>query len=204
MRAFLVLTLFLGSSMSLHADTFVYVSMAPEQQIQVYRLDPADGKLIPVERVKVQGAPGSLGVDPQKRSLFASLRTNSTLASFRIDPATGKLKHVSTAALPKGENAAFVGTDRSGRWLLSASYAAGKVVVHRLGDDGTIQEPAAQTVATAMTAHAIATDPDNRWVFVPHVTPNAVFQFRFDAASGKLTDAGKAPGGMKKSGFIPP
>jgi 6-phosphogluconolactonase len=139
-------------------------------------------------------------VDPQRRFLFASLRTTSSLASFRIDPATGKLKHISTAALPKGENAAFVGTDRSGRWLLSASYAAGTVVVHRLGEDGTIQTPAVQTVKTARTAHCTATDPENRWVFVPHVTPNAVFQFRLDAATGKLTEAGKAPGGAAKAG----
>src|SRR5262249_12399250 len=37
-------------------------------------------------------------------------------------------------------------------------------------------------------------------VFVPHVAPNAVYQFRFDAATGKLTDAGKAPGGADKAG----
>jgi 6-phosphogluconolactonase len=174
--------------------------MAPEQKIQVYRLDPNDGKLTPVETVAVEGAPGSLGVDPEKKYLFASLRTTSSLASFRIDPATGKLKHLSTAALPKGENAAFVGTDRSGRWLLSASYSAGKVVVHKLNDDGTIETPAVQTVQTVNTAHCIATDPGNRFVFVPHVAPNAVYQFRLDATTGKLTDAGKAPGGAEKAG----
>src|SRR5262249_23200582 len=124
----------------------------------------------------------------------------SALASFGIDPATGSLKQLSTAALPKGENAAFVGTDRTGRWLLSASYAAGKVVVHRLNDDGTIQTPPVQTVTTTKTAHAVATDPANRFVFVPHVAPNVVFQFRLDAAKGTLTEAGKAPGGTDKAG----
>ena len=43
----------------------------------------------PVEAVAVEGTPGALAVDPQKKHLFASLRSNSTLASFRIDPATG-------------------------------------------------------------------------------------------------------------------
>jgi 6-phosphogluconolactonase len=57
-----------------------------------------------------------------------------------------------------------------------------------------------QTVKTAVTAHAIATDPGNRFVFVPHVTPNAIYQFRFDGATGKLTEAGKARGGTKKAG----
>src|SRR5256714_11060411 len=116
--------------------------MAPEQKIQIYRLEPAEGKLTAVEAITVEGAPGALAVDPGKKFLFASLRSNSTLASFRLDPATGKLKLLSTASLPKGENAAFVGTDRTGRWLLSASYAAGKVVVHRLTDAGMIRTPA--------------------------------------------------------------
>jgi 6-phosphogluconolactonase len=58
-----------------------------------------------------------------------------------------------------------VSTDRTGRWLLSASFAAG-----------------------------------NRFVFVPHVAPNAVFQFRLDPASGKLTAAGRAPGGTAWAG----
>jgi 6-phosphogluconolactonase len=200
MRWFLTPILFLGPVMSLHADPFVYVSMAPEQKIQIYRLDAREGKLTAVEAVPVEGTPGALAVDPQKKFLFASLRSNSTLASFRIDPATGKLKHLSTAPLPPGENAAFVGTDRTGRWLVSASYAAGKVVVHRLNDDGTIQVPPVQTVTTAKTAHSFATDRDNRWLFVPHVAPNAVFQFRFDAETGKLTAAGQAPGGTDKAG----
>lgn len=200
MRWLVTILSFLGLTMSVAADTFVYVSMAPEQKIQVFRLDAKNGQLSPVETVAVDGAPGALALDPQKKFLFASLRSNSTLASFRIDPATGKLRPLSTAALPKGENAAFVRTDHTGRWLLSASYAAGKVVVHRLKEDGTIETPAVQTVATAKTAHCIALDRDNRFVFVPHVAPNAVFQFQLDADSGKLADAGKAPGGAEKAG----
>jgi 6-phosphogluconolactonase (cycloisomerase 2 family) len=182
------------------ATTYLYVSMAPEQKIQIYRLDLAKGVLTPVDTLSVEGTPGSLAVDRQKKFLFASLRTTSTLGSYRIDPASGKLSHLSTAALPAGENAAFVNTDRTGRWLLSASYAAGKVVVHGLNDDGTIQSPAVQTVVTAQTAHCIGIDRPNKFVFVPHVTPNAVYQFHLDASTGLLTDAGKAPGGADKAG----
>lgn len=200
MRSLFTLLLFLGSTMTLHADTFVYVSMAPEQKIRVYRLDPKDGALTVADTTAVEGTPGAIAVDPGRKFLFASLRSNSALASFRIDPATGKLKALGTVALPKGENAAFVGTDRTGRWLLSASYSAGKVVLHGINANGTIKTPAVQTVETAKTAHAIGTDRDNRFVFVPHVAPNAVFQFRLDAATGKLTDAGKAPGGADRAG----
>jgi 6-phosphogluconolactonase len=199
MRLALSMALVLGGPMSLHADTFVYVSMAPEQKVQVYRLGPKDGRLTSVQVVAVKGGPGALAVDPERKFLFASLRTTNSLASFRIDPATGMLSPLSTVSLPKGENAAFVATDRTGRWLLSASYAAGKVVVHGLAG-GKIQTPAVQTLTTAKTAHAMVPDPGNRFVFVPHVAPNAIYQFRLDAATGRLTGDGKAPGGTKKAG----
>lgn len=198
MRWLLTLFLFPVIAMTLHADTYLYVSMAPEQKIQVFRLNPKGGGLLPIETFAVDGGPGSLAVDPTKKYLFASLRTNSTLASYAIDANTGKLKHLSTASLPKGENAAFVGTDRGGRWLISASYMAGKVVVHEL-KDGHIKSPI-MTVETAKTAHAFVNDPDNRWVFVPHVTPNAIFQFKLDANTGKISDAGKAQGGAPNAG----
>src|SRR5438045_2218447 len=139
MRWMMTAVVFLGSMATLSADTFVYVSMGPEQKIQIYRLDSRDGKLTPVEAVAVEAAPAALAVDPQRKYLFASLRSKDSLASFRIDPATGKLKQLSTAALPKGESATFVGTDRTGGWLLSASYRGAKVVVHRLHDDASTQ-----------------------------------------------------------------
>ncbi|MCE9608493.1 MAG: lactonase family protein [Planctomycetia bacterium] len=185
----------LGWAMNAHADTYVYVSLVAEQKIQILRLNPSDGSLTPVDAVAVDGGPGSLGVDPQKKFLFASLRSTSTLASFRIDSATGKLTLISSATRPTGEGAAYVTTDRAGRWLLSASYGLGRAVVHRLSDDGKIVSPAVDVVETAKTAHSVATDPDNNFVFVPHPAPNAIFQFKLDHATGKLTDAGKAPGG---------
>ena len=207
MRWFLTLALLLSFAMTASADTFVYVSMAttyipmgPEQKIQIYRLDTQSGALTPVDSLTVAGAPGSLGVDPQKKILYASLRSINGIASYRIDRSTGKLSPLNMVELPTGENAAFVATDRTGRWLLSASYAAGKVVVHPLNDDGSIGSPPVQTVETAKTAHCIAVDRDNQFVFVPHVAPNAVFQFKLDATTGKLTSAGQAPGGADKAG----
>lgn len=179
---------------------FVYASKAPEHQIQVFQLDAPAKKLDAVETFAVEGTPGSLCVDPHRKFLYASLRSTSRLGSYRIDAATGKLKLLNTAPLPQGENAAFVGTDRSGKWLLSASYAAGKVVVHKLADDGSIVTPAVQTVATAKTAHCVALNRENAIAYVPHVVPNAVYQFRFDAKTGLLVEMGQAPGGAAHAG----
>lgn len=202
MKPALALLVMLGLSPALHAETattYVYVSLAAEQQIAVLKLDD-QGELHPVASVDVDGAPGSLGFSPSKQRLYASLRTTSRLAAFRVDAATGRLEPLDSVALPPGENAAFVTTDRAGRQLISASYAAGKVVVHALNDDGSIRSPALQTVVTAKTAHCVAVDPLDRWVFVPHVATNSIYQFRRDAEDGRLTLAGQTAAAAPDAG----
>ena len=181
------------------AATVLYVSCAAEQEIAVLKLDD-DGSLAEVQRVQVDGAPGSLNVDPLRRFLFASLRTSSSIGSFEIEAATGKLRPLGRTKLQDGANAAYVAVDRSGRWLLSASYLGGRVVVHALDADGRIAAEPTQTVETAKTAHCVTFSPSNRTAYVPHVAPNALFQFRFDAASGKLEDVGRAAGGREGAG----
>ncbi len=182
------------------ARTLVYVSKSPEQQIQVFLLDDQAKKLNAAQTIPVDGAPGSLCVDPQKKYLYASLRSTNKIGSFRIDPETGSLQLLNEVSLSDGSNAAFVATDRSGAWLLSASYSGGKVVVHKLNADGSIVSPAVQTIATTQTAHSIAVNRENTVVYVPHVAPNAVYQFRFDDKTGSLKDMGRAPGGTEKAG----
>ena len=167
------------------ADTYVYVSVAGEKKIAVYHLDADQGTLAHKADVATDGEPGALTTDPQRRFLFASIRSAGNLAAFRIDRATGKLTHLNTVAA--GPDPAHLATDRTGRFLLTAYYVAGKVTVHAIGKDGSLGDKPVQTVETAEKAHAVVPDPSNRFVFVPHTGPNAIFQFTFDAQTGKLT-----------------
>jgi 6-phosphogluconolactonase len=74
--------------------------------------------------------------------------------------------------------------------------------VHPVGTDGVVGAQPINRHETAIGAHAISTDPSNRFSFVPHIAriqdnvlepprdnpgPNLIMQFRFDADSGHLT-----------------
>ena len=168
------------------SDTFVYISVAAEKRIAVFLLDSATGKLTHRSDCQVaDGEPGALTVDPEKRFLLAAIRSTGKLASFRLDAATGKLTHINTVTV--GPDPAHISTDRTGRYLLTAYYVAGEVTVHAIGKDGALSEKPLQSIPTADKAHAIVPDPSNRFVFVPHTGPNAIFQFTFDARAGKLS-----------------
>lgn len=167
-------------------DTFVYVSVEREKRIAVYRAD-ASGTLAHRSDISLEGEPGPLITDPRRRFLFASMRSIGKLAAFRIDPATGGLTHVNT--VPAGANPAHLSTDRRGRFLLCAYYDAGKVTVHAIGRDGALSAEPRQSSPTAEKAHAIVLDRQDRFAFVPHTGPNAIFQFVFNRETGKLEPA---------------
>src|SRR5207237_8654481 len=60
------------------------------------------------------------------------------------------------------------------------------VSVDATGKDVMLSDPQ-QVIPTARNAHSIITDNTYRFVFVPHLGTDQIFQFRFDAKTGRLT-----------------
>jgi 6-phosphogluconolactonase len=167
-----------------HAATYVYVSNAEDGDIGMYAME-GDGTLKPGARFEAGKPVMPLSVSPDKRFLYAALRSKPfTVITYVIDRKTGALKQLSKA--PLAESFPYIYVDRSGRWLLGASYGGNLVSVNAIGKDGKVSEPQ-QVIPTARNAHAIITDRTNRYVFVPHLGTDQIFQFRFDAKTGKLT-----------------
>lgn len=166
------------------AREFAYVSLDGENRIAVYSVDEKSGELTPRPDVETPSPPGGLTSDPKNRFLFASLRRAGKLASFRIHE-DGGLTLINV--VEAGADPAYVATDRTGRFLLTAYYVAAKVSVHRIGKDGSLSETPLQEIPTDTKAHAIMTDALNRFAFVPHTGPNAIYQFRFDEKTGLLS-----------------
>src|SRR5215470_3925760 len=182
--AVLAAVLCMVSDLSARAATFVYVSNAEDGDIGMYTLQP-DGSLQPGERFKADKLVMPMAVSPDKRSLIAAVRSKPYRAfSYSIDRGSGALKPVGTG--PLAESLPYISLDRSGRFLLGASYGANLVSVNPVGGDGRVGEPL-QVVPTARNAHSIRTDNTNRFVFAPHLGTDQVFQFLFDDKSGRLT-----------------
>jgi 6-phosphogluconolactonase len=174
----------LASSAPVVAGTFVYVSNAEDGDIGMYTLQ-ADGSLQPGQRFKANKLVMPMVVSPDKRFLIAAVRSKPFQAySYSIDKSSGALNLVGTGTL--AESYPYIALDRSGRFLLGASYGANQVGVNPVGADGRVGEPL-QVIPTARNAHSIRTDNTNRFVFVPHLGTDQVFQFLFDEKSGRLS-----------------
>ena len=171
-------------SAPLLAATFVYVSNAEDGDIGMYTLQ-SDGSLQPGPRFKAEKVVMPMTVSPDKRYLVAAVRSKPFSAyTYSIDRNSGALNLVGTG--PLAESFPYIFFDRSGRYLLGASYGANLVSVNPVGSDGRAGAPM-QVIPTARNAHAIRTDNSNRFAFVPHLGTDQIFQFLFDEKSGRLT-----------------
>ena len=164
--------------------SFVYVSSADDGIIGVYHLGP-DGSLQPKGRVAAGKAVGPLAVSPDKGYLYAAIRSQPvSVLSYAIDAHSGDLRQVSAG--PAAESYPYISTDHRGRFLFGASYGADLIAVHPIDTAGHVGA-ALQVIPIARNAHCIRIDATNRFVFVPALGTDRIYQFVFDAAKGHLS-----------------
>ena len=194
---------------------YVYVAAQDDNKIGVFTMDANTGALTHQSDVAMPGGPSLLAISPDKGTLYVSHREALSLSSQRIDPATGGLTQ--TGSVSVEDWPAYIATDRTGRHLTVAFYGGARAGVYPIGADGELGGPPTESLTTADGAHAILTDRSNRFAFVPHIAyiqdnvleppknipgPNVIYQFRFDADTGRLTP--NDPLQVEMNGFLGP
>jgi len=189
----------------------VYITVSGEGRIARFSMDEITGALTPGEDVALSGRPAYTAIDPSGKYMYVARKENFRITTFSINTTSGDLTELGTVSIDA--DPAYISTDATGRWLFSASYFNGYVGVHPIEPNGVATNPPVEWLTTGMRAHCIHADPSNRFVFVSHIfregAPNAIFQFRFDAATGALTPndpdrcAPKGPDGPRHFRFHP-
>jgi 6-phosphogluconolactonase len=177
------LTALLGVAPAL-AATFVYVSNADDGDIGAYRLLDS-GELQPGARVKAANIVMPMAVSPDRRFLYAASRSKPfSVHAYSINSGTGALTLLQTS--PLAESFPYISLDRTGRFLFGAGYGAALVSVNAVGGDGRVAAEPLQVIPVGRNAHSIRVDESNRFAYVPTLGSDQVFQFTFDAKSGRL------------------
>jgi 6-phosphogluconolactonase len=178
------------------AKTFIYVSNADDGDIRTYIMRLDDGAVLPEARVKVASLVMPMAVSPDRRFLYAASRSKPfSVHAYAIDPGTGALRHLSTS--PTAESFPYISLDKSGRFLLGASYGGHLVSVNAIGADGRVAAEPLQVIPVGRNAHSIRVDESNKFAYVPALGTDEVYQFAFDAKSGRLSPSVPAAQKMK-------
>lgn len=167
------------------SQTYVYVSNATDGNIGSYRMQ-SDGTLQSGPRFDAGAAVGPLAVSPDRRFLYASVRSQPfSVHAYAIDPGSGSLTPLSVS--PLSASGTYISLDQTGRYLFGASYHSNLVSVNAIEPDGQVAAEPLQLIAVGRNAHSIRVDAGNRYVYAPTLGTDQIFQFVFDAKSGRLS-----------------
>jgi 6-phosphogluconolactonase len=167
------------------ATTFVYVSNAEDGDIGVYRMS-ATGEMQPGARATAGKLVGPMTVSPDRRFLYAAVRSKPySVLTYAIDSSMGALTPAGSA--PLAESFPYISLDNSGRYLFGASYGAHLISVNAVDSDGRVSPEPLQVIPIGRNAHSIRVDRTNRYVYVPSLGNDQIFQLVFDEKSGRLT-----------------
>jgi 6-phosphogluconolactonase len=176
-------------------ETVVYVSNAGSKEVFVLAMDRATGALELIEKTPVPGtdkpSPASLpmATSPDKHFLYAQLRSEPyPVSTFAIDWTTGRLGHL--AATPLLDQMAYINTDRTGKFLLAASYVGAKLAIYPINAQSIVEAKATQILDTKPKAHCVVIDAGNKNVYVPVLGGDIVMELKFDPGTGTVLPNG--------------
>ena len=122
----------------------MYANAEQASHVTVYRLDPTDGSLEPIQSLSTLPDEGFDGVNstatvrvhPSGKAVYVSNRGHDSIAAFTVDPSIGLLTpagHSPTKECPR----AF-GVDPDGRFLYAGSDHSGRLTSHRIDSNGQL------------------------------------------------------------------
>jgi 6-phosphogluconolactonase len=180
----------LASALSLpsFAATYAYISSPNDGLISQYELNDSTGVPRLVEQTPAGSKVNPMAISPDGSTLYAALRVAPfSVVSYRIDPHSGHLEKLGQA--PLADSLAYIATDRSGHFLLGASYGASLLSVQAIDAEHRVSEQI-QVYKTGPIAHSIRTDRSDRFAYVGNLGTDSVLQFDLNKTTGALTPIG--------------
>ena len=194
-----------------------YTSSGKSEGIYLYGMDPQTGALDRMSSFKSTN-PSFLAIDRSKRFLYAvnevgeyAGKPGGGVSAFAIDRGGSTRLRFLNEQASEGADPCHLSIDRKGKTLLVANYTGGSISALPIRSDGTLGRAVdvKQHVGSSIKeqqksahAHCIIFDRSERYALAADLGIDKVMIYRFDPASGKLTQ-GKQPWAELQAGAGP-
>ncbi len=181
------------------ANQFVLVADLGLDKIMLYRLDAAQGKLVPhapAYAVKPGAGPRHLAFHPNGRWLYATNELDSTVTTLSYDAQRGVLQELqSLSTLPQdfaGVNyPAHVQVSPSGQFLYVSNRGHDSLAVLQIDEATGVLTTVAHVSTRGQWPRHFMLDPTGNWLLVANQRSDTVVSFRVDPATGRLAPTGQ-------------
>lgn len=182
--------IFAFASLHAAAEQYLFLSHSGDAELRSYVVNPKTGALKKHASLALTGTGGPMTFTRDGRRLYLQghakkedgKRAEPQVFSLTVKGGKARQTHVA----PIKARTPAIHVDDTGALLLGAHYGTGSVSVWEIDEKGNCSGKLLQEIETAPRAHFITTDSSNRFAYVPHTSPNAVYQFALDLKAKRL------------------
>lgn len=165
--------------------------------VYLYRFDYNTGALQPAYALKGVLNPSYLIISPDGKYIYTCSEAQTPnvggVSSLAFDSTKETLTLLSRQN-SGGDNPAYVGTDKAGKWLLCANYSGGSLSIFPLEADGhiapskqviTFQDSSILKRQTSSHIHSGVFSPDARFAFFPDLGADKIRTYQLEPAAAE-------------------
>jgi 6-phosphogluconolactonase len=160
--------------------------------IHAYHFDSETGTLRKVQQVTELGNATFLAVNNDQSNLYAV--SGSRVNAYALNPGTGQLSFLNSVP---SAGSCYVSTASDGNTVFVGNYGGGNAEAIRTSSDGSFDEESVQLVQhqgssvnkerqEAPHVHATVLSPDGRYLMVPDLGTDRVYQYQLNTTSGEI------------------
>lgn len=182
------------------ANRFALVCDLGMDKVMIYRLDRAQGKLIPNQMPWVTSRPGAgprhLSLHPNGRFAYVINELDATMSAYTYDAAKGELREIqSVPTVPAdyhGSNAgAEVRVAPSGKFVYGSNRGHDSIVIYAIDETSGLLTYVGHESSQGRNPRNFNFSPDGKLMLVANQNSDNIVAFHIDAQTGKLTPTGQ-------------
>lgn len=185
--------------------------------IYVYSFDAASGETSLLSNTDSSVInPSYLAISPDLKYIFSVNETHGerpgSVSSFSFDKKKSALRFINSQ-VTDGADPCYVTFDKTGKWLIAASYSGGSVSIFPVNKNGSLN-PHAQLIQDVGSSimkgrqdkphvHSVVLSPDQKYLFTPDLGLDKIMIYKFNPSSEKPLSPAQPPFEKVTGGFGP-
>ncbi len=192
-----------------------YTTEGQTSGIHVYRFNPQTGDFSSPRPVTEALNASYLAVSTDKKNVYVvseSGKGDGKVNAFTLNPVSGELSFINSVS-SEGDYPCYVSVDDKKKIVFVGNYGGGNLLAVPLNPDGSlssnvqnIQHEGTSVVKDRQEkphVHSVVLSPDDRYLFVPDLGTDKVFQYRIDVTKPQALKPAESPFTAVKPGGGP-